>query len=165
MRRLAGLFEEVLAGAALLVVVAAVGWGVVTRYVTVQPSAWAAEVAGIAFSWLVFLGSAAGFKIGAHVSIDLLVRRIPRRLRRWSTALADACVLGFLLALSVLALEFCIDAWSDPTPVLRLPRTLFYAPVFLGAVCMFVRYLPVVAARWREAGPTAQRGTVPPGLH
>ena len=62
--------EEVIAGAALLVVVLAVCWGVLTRYVTAQPAAWSGEVAGMGFAWLVFLGAAAGFKRGLHVSID-----------------------------------------------------------------------------------------------
>ena len=70
-------FEEAVSGLALVVIVGATCWGVLTRYITSQPAAWASEVAGIAFAWLVFVGAAAGFKYGMHVTIDMLVALLP----------------------------------------------------------------------------------------
>ncbi|CAM5217426.1 hypothetical protein CDEF62S_04089 [Castellaniella defragrans] len=49
-------FEEYVAAFALLIVVAAVSWGVMTRYVSHTPSIWTGEVARIAFAWTVFCG-------------------------------------------------------------------------------------------------------------
>lgn len=144
-----GYFEEAVAGAALLVVIAATCWGVVTRYVTEQPAPWTGEVAGIAFAWLVFVGTAAGFKYGMHVTIDILVARLPHTLRRLLMAAADLLVLAFLVTLLVLAVEFSIDAWDDPTSVLRLPRTATYASVVVGALCMLVRYGRAAWRRWK----------------
>ncbi len=135
---------------ALLIVVAAVSWGVITRYVTAQPAAWAGEIAGIAFAWLVFFGAAAGFRHGSHVSIDLLVRGLPDSSRRAFESFADALVLAFLAALAWLALEFCVQAWLDPTSVLRLPRTIFYAPVFLASLCMLIGHTSRVLGRLRR---------------
>ena len=40
----------VVAAVALAAVVLAVSWGVITRYVTAQPAAWASEVATLAFA-------------------------------------------------------------------------------------------------------------------
>ena len=139
--------EEVIAGAALVVIVTATCWGVLTRYVTEQPAAWAGEVAGIAFAWLVFVGAAAGLKYGAHMSIDMLVVRLPGGLRRVVVLAADAIVLAFLATLLALSVEFSINAWSDPTSVLRLPRTVTYASVVVGSFCMLVRY---IGAAWRR---------------
>lgn len=140
--------EEAVAGAALVVVVLVTCWGVVTRYVTEQPATWAGEVAGIAFAWLVFLGAAAGFKYGMHVAIDMLVVALPRPLRRALMAFVDALVLVFLAILFVLAVQFSIDAWSDPTSVLRLPRSVTYASVVVGSACMAVRYAQAAWRRW-----------------
>jgi TRAP-type transport system small permease protein len=141
--------EEVIAGAALVVVIAATCWGVLTRYVTEQPAAWSGEVAGIAFAWLVFVGAAAGVKYGAHMAIDMLVVRLPGLLRRAVTLAADAIVLGFLATLLVLAVEFSANAWGDPTSVLRLPRTVTYASVVVGSLCMLVRYARAAWRRWQ----------------
>jgi len=142
-------FEESVAGFALVVIIAATCWGVLTRYVTAQPAAWSGEVASIAFAWLVFVGAAAGFKYGMHVTIDMLVTRLPDGLRRVVMAMADLLVLAFLVALLVLALEFSIDALDDPTSVLRLPRTVTYPSVVVGAVCMLLRYGRTAWRRWK----------------
>lgn len=141
--------EEVIAGAALVIIVASTCWGVVTRYVTEQPAAWSGEVAGIAFAWLVFVGAAAGVKYGAHMAIDMLVVRLPAVLRRVVVVVADATVLGFLLTLLVLSVEFSINAWGDPTSVLRLPRSVTYASVVVGSLCMLLRYGRAALRRWQ----------------
>jgi len=140
--------EEAIAGAALVVVVLVTCWGVVTRYVTEQPATWTGEVAGIAFAWLVFLGAAAGFKYGMHVAIDMLVVALPVPLRRVLMAFVDVLVLAFLAILFVLAVQFSIDAWTDPTSVLRLPRSVTYVSVVVGSACMAVRYGQSAWRRW-----------------
>ena len=142
-------FEEVVAGAALLVVIGATCWGVVTRYITAQPAAWASEVAAIAFAWLVFVGAAAGFKYGVHVTIDMIVALLPEGLRRILMYAADGVVLVFLLSVCVLAIEFSVNAWGDPTSVLRLPRTVIYSSVVVGGLCMFIRYAQAARRRWK----------------
>jgi hypothetical protein len=119
-------FEEAVAGCELVVVVLVTCWGVVTRYVTQEPATWAGEVAGIAFAWMVFLGAAACFKYGMHVAIDMLVVALPAPLRRVLLAFVDVLVLAFLATLFVLAVQCSIDAWTDPTSVLR--RTPAAAP-------------------------------------
>ncbi|MGE0312239.1 MAG: TRAP transporter small permease [Lautropia sp.] len=145
-----GFLEEALAGSALVVVVLSTCWGVLTRYVTSQPAAWSGEVAAIAFAWMVFVGAAAGFKYGMHVTIDVVVARLPAASRRRLTVMADSLVLVFLGTLFALSVEFAIDAWSDPTSVLRLPRSITYASVVVGSLCMLGRYWQV--ARRRRAG-------------
>jgi TRAP-type C4-dicarboxylate transport system permease small subunit len=157
-------FEEVVSGLALVVVIAATCWGVISRYVTAQPAAWAAEVATIAFAWVVFVGAAAGFKYGMHVSIDMLVAKLPAGLRRVLMGACDLLVLAFLALLIALAFEFSVDSWEDPTSVLRLPRTVVYASMLVGAMCMLLRYGQCAWRRWKglpgawlempgEAGP------------
>ena len=143
-----GYFEEVVSGAALVVVILSTCWGVITRYVTSQPAAWSGEVAAIAFAWLIFVGAAAGFKYGMHVTIDMLVAKLPSGARRGLMAAADLLVLVFLAVLFVLAIQFSIDAWDDPTSVLRLPRTVTYASVVVGSLCMLLRYGRAAWRRW-----------------
>lgn len=155
--------EEVIAGVALVIIVASTCWGVVTRYITDQPAAWSGEVAGIAFAWLVFVGAAAGVKYGAHMSIDMLVVGLPAALRRIVLAVADAFVLGFLLTVLVLAVEFSVNAWGDPTSVLRLPRSVTYASVVVGSFCMLLRYGRVAWRRWQGRGPAWLTSTASSG--
>ena len=155
--------EEVIAGVALVIVVFSTCWGVVTRYITEQPAAWTGEVAGIAFAWLVFVGAAAGVKYGAHISIDMLVARLPGLLRRAVMLAADALVLAFLATLLVLSVEFSINAWGDPTSVLRLPRTVTYASVVVGSLCMLVRFAHAALRRWRGLSAAWLTAAAPAG--
>ena len=137
--RVADRVEEVVACAALVVVVAAVIWGVLTRYITAQPAPWSGEVAGMAFAWVVFVGAAAGFKRGAHVSIDLLTRRLPARLGQPFAWALDLGLLLFMAYVVWLGFAFTVRNWDNPSSVLRLPLSITYASVLFGFTAMTVR--------------------------
>jgi TRAP-type C4-dicarboxylate transport system permease small subunit len=143
-KRVGDQFEEIVACVALAAVVLSVSWGVITRYVTAQPAAWASEVATLAFAWVVFFGAAACIKYKLHPSIDMLVARLPRPLRVGVRGLNHALVLGFCLFMAWFGTRFAIDAWSNPSPVLRLPLTWLYGPVAFCFALMALRYVQVM---------------------
>lgn len=134
-------FEELVAGAALIVVVASVCWGVLTRYVTAQPAAWAGELAVIGFAWIVFFGAAACFKYKLHPSIDMMMVLFSARVRQAVRILVHVLVLSFCAYMVWFGVRFSIDAWDNPSPVLRWPLTVLYGPVTIGFALMIVRYL------------------------
>lgn len=144
--------EELVACAALLTVVLATFWGVFTRYVSAQPATWAAEIAAAGFCWAIFVGAAAVFKRGGHVSIDLAVNALPATARRAVQMLVDLVVLGFLGWVSWLAIAFTIDSWSTPMPSLRWPYSIHYAGAALGFAAMTLRHLQVLVARHGRGG-------------
>ena len=133
--------DEAVAIFALLVTVGAVGWGVITRYITAQPAVWASEVAAIAFAWLTFFGASACFRHNAHPSIDMLVQRLPARPQAIVRRGVDLLVAAFLAYFAWLGLSFSISAWENPTAVLRVPMTVVYAPVTLATLMMLGRHL------------------------
>lgn len=143
-KRVADQFEEIVACAALISVILSVSWGVITRYITSQPAAWASEVATLSFAWVVFFGATACIKYKLHPSIDMLTARLPRPLQwcvRWFNHLL---VLGFCIFMAWFGARFAIDAWSNPSPVLRLPLTWLYGPVAFCFALMALRYLQVM---------------------
>jgi TRAP-type C4-dicarboxylate transport system permease small subunit len=143
-------FEEIVAAAAIAVVIVAVAWGVITRYVTEQPAAWSAEVATLAFAWSVFFGASACVKYRMHPTIDLLIDRFPVRLRRLVSLLNHVLVLGFCGFMVWFGTRFAIDAWESPSAVLRFPLTWLYGPVAVCFALMIVRYLQLAGGRgWR----------------
>ena len=152
-RRVADQFEELVACVALAAVVLAVSWGVVTRYITAQPAAWASEVATLAFAWVVFFGATACIKYRLHPSIDMLVTRLPGSLQTGVRWFNHALVLGFCAFMAWFGTRFAIDAWSNPSPVLRLPLTWLYGPVAFCFALMALRYLQVL-----RRGPWAIEG-------
>src|SRR5690554_6405422 len=71
-----------IAAAAMMVVVASVSWGVLTRYSLAQPATWTTELSGMAFAWVVFFGAAAVMREGAHIGIPILVDMLPSKARK-----------------------------------------------------------------------------------
>jgi TRAP-type C4-dicarboxylate transport system permease small subunit len=146
---LASNFEEIIAGAALIIVVLSVCWGVVTRYITEQPAAWAGEIAAMAFAWLVFIGASAALKRSMHVSIDMVVQALPPGAQRIVMALAGLVVVVFLIVATALAAEFAVDTLDNPSSVLRIPLSVIYAPVVIGFACLLLRYIQAAWPRYR----------------
>jgi TRAP-type C4-dicarboxylate transport system permease small subunit len=52
------------------------------RYVLRQPTSWSEPLVQLAVIWMVYLGAAATFRIGALVAIDLLLSRLRGRAQR-----------------------------------------------------------------------------------
>lgn len=145
--RLLDQFEEVVASLAIVVIVFSVSWGVITRYITAQSAAWASEVATLGFAWLVFFGAAACVKYHLHPSIDMLAERLSGAPQRWVRGFNHALVIGFCVFMAIYGTRFAIDAWGNPSPVLRLPLTWLYGPVALCFALMAMRRVQVIAGR------------------
>jgi TRAP-type C4-dicarboxylate transport system permease small subunit len=146
-RRLLAHIEEIVAGIALIVVVLAVCWGVVTRYITAQPAAWAGEVAAFAFAWCVFIGSAAVIKRGGHVSIDMFVAFLPARLREAINLGARLLSIGFCAIAAWLAFDFSLANADNPSAVLRLPLSILYLAPATGFALMTLRLVETLLGR------------------
>jgi TRAP-type C4-dicarboxylate transport system permease small subunit len=144
--------EEIVACAALVIVVLATSWGVFTRYVSSQPATWSAEIAAAGFCWMIFFGAAAVTKRGPHVSIDILVMTFSPPIRAILARTIDVGLVAFLAWLTVLAGQFTIDSWDTPMPSLRWPYALHYAGAALGLAAMTLRQAQTA---WRGPKATA----------
>lgn len=138
-RRLLAQAEEIVAGSALVIVVGAVCWGVITRYLLAQPAPWAGEVAAFAFAWCVFVGAAAVAKRAGHVSIDMLVMVLPGRLRAAIMLGARLLSIAFCAVAAWLAFDFSIANADNPSAVLRLPLSVLYLAPAIGFSLMALR--------------------------
>lgn len=91
-----------LAGAcAMLVVASSLGlFQIVTRFVLEQPAEWTEILIRLSLIWMVFLGIPIAFRQGAMVSVDVLYRWSPPRLRRfldWAVAIASLALIAIIL--------------------------------------------------------------------
>jgi TRAP-type C4-dicarboxylate transport system permease small subunit len=91
-----------MAGACIMMVIAA-GLGIfqiVTRFVLEQPAEWSEILVRFSLIWMVFLGIPAAFRQGAMVSVDVLYRWSPPRLRRvldWVVAIAALALIAIIV--------------------------------------------------------------------
>ena len=91
-----------MAGACFMLVVAsALGmFQIITRFVLEQPAEWSEILIRLSLIWMVFLGIPVAFRQGAMVSVDVVYRTVPPRLKRgldWVSALAALALVLVIL--------------------------------------------------------------------
>jgi TRAP-type C4-dicarboxylate transport system permease small subunit len=86
---------------AMIVVAASLGmFQIVTRFVLEQPAEWSEILIRISLIWMVFLGIPAAFRQGAMVSVDVLYRWSPPKIKRildWVVCLAALALVGVIV--------------------------------------------------------------------
>lgn len=88
----------------MLVIAASLGmFQIITRFVLEQPAEWSEILIRVSLIWMVFLGIPMAFRQGAMVSVDVLYRWSPPRLKR---------VLDAIVSLATLALMLVILWWG-----------------------------------------------------
>lgn len=85
----------------MLAIASALGvFQIVTRFVLEQPAEWSEILIRISLIWMVFLGIPAAFRQGAMVSVDVLYRWSPPRVRRvldWAVSLASLTLIAIII--------------------------------------------------------------------
>lgn len=98
-RRTTGLAMAV--ACAMLVVASGLAmFQIITRFVLEQPAEWSEILIRFSLIWMVFMGIAAAFRHGAMVSVDVLYRWSPPRMRRvldWVVCGAALLLVGIII--------------------------------------------------------------------
>lgn len=139
--------DEAIGVVALVAIVGAILWGVVSRYIFPQPASWTYEIAVIAFTYLVFFGAVAGVRLGSHAAVDLLVDVLPKGWQRGIAWFNYALLAAFFLLLAAL---FAWQAWiahGVHTVALDLPRSVIYGPLALACIGLLIQHL-IVERPW-----------------
>lgn len=143
--------EQAIMNIAFVVLLAAISWGVLSRYVTHTPATWVAEVAGISFSWLIFVGAAEVHRRMQHVSVDLLTSILPTGLQRMLSLAVDLFVILFSFYVTWLGLRETIAIHSSTTSMLRIPLSVGYSGLTLGFFLMGMRGLQRLLRSFKAA--------------
>ena len=91
---------------------------VFNRFVLKAPLAWSEDLAMLLFQWVVFLGAAVGVRRLRHFGIDLVVKKLPARMRRTLQCRSAAAAKLFCPAVHRLPMDA------------NLPRDLSFAKSF-----------------------------------
>jgi len=146
-----GLSLELIAmNVGFVVLVAAIVWGVLSRYVTEEPATWVEEVSSIAFTWVVFIGAAEVHRRGKHVRVDLVTNLFPARLRAGVELAGGLLVALYCFYLAWLGARQVLISNSASTPMLRIPLSVPYVGLTLGFFLMGLRSLQRLARQLRR---------------
>jgi tripartite ATP-independent transporter DctM subunit len=125
---------------ALLVVVeiAVLLAGVVSRFVFHHAFVWTDELASILFLWLAMLGSVVALQRGEHMRLTAIVAGLPTAWRNRGHVLAVAAPALFLLVLLPYAQEYAADEFYIETPALGWSNEVRAAALPVGCALMLL---------------------------
>ena len=136
--------------AALLLLIAAglTFYQVMTRYLFGQPLTWAEAATRSLMIWSVYLGSAAAFRAGSMIAVEVLYRVLPRRLLVPAYTLVAVLCVGFFGLLAFYGYKMTLRVQAQTLASLPLSIAWVYAalPVgsLFGIVAIVARYVAVL---------------------
>jgi len=143
--RLLATVEEVTAATGLVLVVAITIYNIVNRYLLLRSAAWAPELAGMIFAWVVFLGASAAWRRRMHISIAVVVRLLGPRLRAFIAKAGDLLLAFFFAYVTYLAIKITLSSHTRLSPVMRVPFSYVYASAAVGFALMLLHQLVALA--------------------
>jgi TRAP-type C4-dicarboxylate transport system permease small subunit len=121
----------------LTVLLCLVSMIVLVRFWPVVALGWEDEVVEFAFAWMVFLGSAAVWRSGEHIVIDFIPQALAGSAAgRALEVVVGALMLGFLGVFTWYGWLLTLQSQGNTSPMLVLPRPLWYAAVPVSGVVM-----------------------------
>jgi TRAP-type C4-dicarboxylate transport system permease small subunit len=140
----------VLGGVALGLMALWITYDVVARYIFRAPTEWAGDLAEYTLLWTTFLGSPWLIRRNGHIMVELVVDRLPHRLRDgvlrvgWCAAAVAAGIFAYQSGIKTLAFY---DAGRMVSRSWEVPLFAPYLAMPLGAALMAIECLRMAAAR------------------
>jgi TRAP-type C4-dicarboxylate transport system permease small subunit len=99
--------------------------------------AWSDEVIELLFAWMVFLGTAIVWGRREHIVVDLIPQMLAgTRAAWWLEVVGAALALVFLGVFTWKGVTFTLQAHGNTSPILMLPRPLWYVSMPIAGVMM-----------------------------
>jgi len=149
MKKILVLLEEDIPAVLMVVTSLIIFIQVVLRYVFGQSIVWAEEFARYGIVFFVFLGSSLAVRQGAHASVDVLVKLLPRVPQRIVEIFAILVSIGYCVMVTRFGMELVIkvSAMGNITPTLEIPMYIPYLAIPIGCALMAVRYIMELVAK------------------
>ncbi len=151
--------KEIISSILMLLLLATVVIGVVTRYLLPPEMAivWGEEGATLMLAWICFLGFAVLHITRRHMSIPIIVDLMPRGIRRWVLFLVwdllPAGFIGIMLVSSLGYIRMNLTAYSSasgwPSYLWPLPFTIGCVLVLGYLIIKLIRALGRRIGSWR----------------
>ena len=134
---------------ALLFLLSAV---VFVRFVPVASLGWSDEIIEWVFAWMIFLGSAALWRENEHFRVEWLPQKLKGRAAgKWLGILNEMISIFFIAVLTYYGAILTVSA-HDRSPILELPKHLWYLCIPLAGVIMIGYSLRNLFRLWRSGG-------------
>ncbi|MFQ3621159.1 MAG: TRAP transporter small permease, partial [Spirochaetales bacterium] len=116
-----------------------VSWQVFARYVLKDSPYWVEEAVVTGMMWVGLLGAAACVWTGSHMSLELLVKRLPEKVKMYTEILIDLSIASFawfLITQGYVLAEVTMTSQMSTIP-LPLGVTYIVIPISGGFMILF----------------------------
>lgn len=122
--------------ALFVILIAAVFFQVVARYVFNQPPAWSEELARYCQVWIIILASSICLRKGSHLAVDYLGRILSSRMRFRLQGLLYALIGVYVGVVTVSGVRLMLVGHYQVSPALQLNMSWVYLIFPLGGALM-----------------------------
>lgn len=116
---------------------------VASRYIAGRSESWSEELVRFAIVWSVLIAGGGTLVRGGHIGMDMLVRRLPRKLGLWisrAVNLAGVIVFAILTVVTGQWIQQTKAMSVRSSSTLELPMFLVYIPVAVGFAIMALAF-------------------------
>lgn len=111
---------------------------VFTRYFLDYTFAGTSEMISLAFTWMIFSGTAHAYMQGKHYGIDLLVNALPEFPEKVIKLITDILMVVVFVYCVQLSFTYTCNVIDSPLPALRISYAWFYASAIYGFGMMLI---------------------------
>lgn len=125
----------------LFVILVVVFLQIMSRVLPGNTISWTLEVSEMLLGALIWLNISVGIISGAHVSFDLVVRRLPHRLQKFVVLLNNAIFIAYLVllaAFTVQVLDYYLVLGAKST-ILQISMFWVRLPILIGCIVTIIR--------------------------
>lgn len=124
----------------LLVMVVAITVSIIARYFFNHPFTWTEELCTFLFIGFAFFGATVATYEKRHVSVDILVEKLPETANKIIKLVANLIVLAFFVLLTVGSFVL-FPTMTHKSVAPHIPKWAYYVPIMLSSAMMFCMYL------------------------
>lgn len=140
--------DDIVASAALIILVGSTILGVFYRYALSDPLDWVEEISLFCVVWFVFLGGSSATKRNGHVGIDFVITLFPLPVQKAAFVFVQATCYAVLSFMAWWGWLLALQAKLKVTNMLRIPYTYIDVAVPIGCVLMMIHLALQTKRNW-----------------
>lgn len=133
-----------LAGMFLLINIIDIVFSVISRYFFSSSLVWTEELARFTLIWAVMFGGVAALSYGEHVSITIVVEKLPQALSRILNFLRHIIIIAVLLFMTYMGFKYTNNAWRFTTLAMGIPKAIPLMSIPVGMGLMLIQYILIL---------------------
>lgn len=131
--------EEYVTGAAFIIMLITMIYGVIMRYIFKNPLPWGMEIQSICFVYMVFVGIGLAEQEGQTVEFEMIYNKFSKKIQTIFRLIGNILVTVFIAVIFVPSFNYLMST-TNVTTVLRIPRNLVFFPFLIMLFSLTLRH-------------------------